>query len=652
MIDTIPARFSNLGPAMSFRLIRLLAAAPVFLLSVALLVSPPSQVGAAERDHDGQDVFADQIAPLLSQHCLECHDSASRKGGLDLSRKSAVIVGGDSGALIVAGNAGESLLWQSIEFDQMPHDREPLSDAQKAVVKSWINGGAEWTVDVVDPSIYRDTRAPQKWVQRLTVDEYIATVASAVGVDIADQARAILPPDQRADGFANTAYNLNVDFGHVEAYSKMADLIVERMDVVAFAKPYDKDRTMTDKNMRALIEKMGPRILRGPLGGEEVALYRGVSTTVAASGGDYRDAVAYVIRAMLQSPRFLYRIENQAADSGAVTGYELASRISYVMWGAPPDDVLYQAAKRGDLSDPKKRAKQVQRMESDPRAVDRSVDFVSQWLDLNRLSNMKPDAERFPDWSDSIAADMRSETIAFFKDLVWQQRRPMSDLIDAQFTYATPQLARHYGIEPAGDSMQRYDLSSVPSRGGLLTQGSVLTIGGDDASMVTRGLFVLRDLLFSEVGDPPPGLDVTPVPTRPGRTHRTVATERIQSEACGGCHKRFEPLAFGLERFDGLGSYHQTDSYGNELREDGEILFPGQAEPVAYKTSGEMMELLSSSDRVAQCLTRKVIQFSIGRPLVAADAATVDQIHAAADKSGGTYQAIIRELLQSDLVLK
>ncbi len=174
---------------------------------------------------------------------------------------------------------------------------------------------------------------------------------------------------------------------------------------------------------------------------------------------------------------------------------------------------------------------------------------------------------------------MREETIAFFHDVVWKKNLPLVDLLNAQFTYATPRLAKHYGIESQGEGLKRYDLAGVASRGGLLTQGSVLTIGGDDASMVTRGLFVLNDLLFSEVGDPPPGLDITPVPTSPGRTHRAIAIERIESASCGGCHSRFEPLAFGLERFDGLGSYHEIDEHGNQLREDGEILFPGEAKP-------------------------------------------------------------------------
>jgi hypothetical protein len=168
--------------------------------------------------------------------------------------------------------------------------------------------------------------------------------------------------------------------------------------------------------------------------------------------------------------------------------------------------------------------------------------------------------------------------------------------------------------------------------------------------MVTRGLFVLKDILFGEIGSPPPGLDTSPVPTSPGRSHRAIAMERVKSGTCGGCHSKFEPLAFGLEKFDGLGSFHDVDEHGNELREDGEILFPGAARPVAYSSSAEMMDLLADNDRVMRNVTRKLTQFALGRPLVAADEPSVEQIHAQSTKGGGTYQSLISAIVLSDLV--
>jgi hypothetical protein len=168
--------------------------------------------------------------------------------------------------------------------------------------------------------------------------------------------------------------------------------------------------------------------------------------------------------------------------------------------------------------------------------------------------------------------------------------------------------------------------------------------------MVTRGLFVLKDVLRGTVGDPPPGVDTSPVPSEPGLSQRIIAQKRIGNVSCGGCHGKFEPLAFGLEKFDGLGAFHEKDEYDNELRADGEILFPGAAEPVKYMSSAELMDLLAGSDRVCETITWKVAQFALGRPLMAADAGTVNRIHEAAQKGGGTYSALITAIVMSDLV--
>ena len=168
--------------------------------------------------------------------------------------------------------------------------------------------------------------------------------------------------------------------------------------------------------------------------------------------------------------------------------------------------------------------------------------------------------------------------------------------------------------------------------------------------MVTRGLFVMQDLLRGVVKDPPPCVDTTPVPTKVGLTQRAIAEARIANKNCGGCHAKFEPLAFGLEKFDGLGAYHQKDRHGNTLRDDGSILIPGEARSLTYKSSAELMDLLAGSDRIRQTLTWKVAQFAMGRPLVAADAPLLAKIHESAWKDGGTYPKLIKAIVTSDLV--
>ena len=170
--------------------------------------------------------------------------------------------------------------------------------------------------------------------------------------------------------------------------------------------------------------------------------------------------------------------------------------------------------------------------------------------------------------------------------------------------------------------------------------------------MVTRGLLVMHEFLRGVVKDPPPCVDTTPVPSRPGLTQRAIATQRIASRNCGGCHAKFEPLAFGLEKFDGLGTFAETDRHGNRLREDGQLLIPGESEVVSYATAAELMDLLAQSERVQESITWKLTQFAIGRPLVAADAAIVSQIHRTAQQAGGTYDSLIQAIVLSDLVQK
>ena len=601
----------------------------------------------------GKQLFESRIAGLLANQCLECHDSVTRKGGLNLSIRNAALAGGENGVAFTPGKSADSLLWQYVESNEMPKKRAPLSGLQKKLLRQWIDSGATWSLEVIDPVVYLyKDHTSDNWIRRLTVSEYIETVRSAVGVDISKQAREILPPDLRADGFSNTAYNLCVDLKRVESYARLAKIVVERMDVLKFAARFSKSRSLnTDATTRKLVEAMGKWLLRGPLDDREITNYSGIATTVASAGGSFEEGMRYLIEAMLQSPRFIYRIEDQrGSGTFSVSGSELASRLSYIIWGAPPDAELLRAAEVGELGDRAKIESQVRRMFKDPRAVRQSQLFISEWLNLGRLSNMKPNRDRFPKWSNELARDMQNETLEFFKHVVWDEQRPLSDLLNAQVTYATPRLAQHYGMQPAGDGIARYDLGKVKGRGGLLTHGSVLTIGGDDASMVTRGLFVMHELLRGVVKDPPPCVNTNPPPTKTGLSQRGIAESRIANVNCGGCHAKFEPLAFGLEKFDGIGAFHDQDEHGNTLRDDGNILFPGTAKPVAYTSSTELMDLLAKSDRVRESITWKVGQFAIGRPLGAADVPALKQIHKTAQSGGGTWISTLTAIVMSDLV--
>jgi len=621
---------------------------PLTLLAILTLPLAAADPAARER------VFERQVAPLLASRCLECHDAAKREGKLDLSRRDAAFQGGREGPAIVPGKPEESLLWESVDFDDMPHEREPLAAAEKQLLHDWIADGAVWTLETLDPADYRyDRSAGEQWIQRLTVEEYVRSVRDTLEVDIAAEARRLLPADVRADGFSNTAYNLGVDLDHVAAFAELARLVVERLDAVDYAQRFQRGRSVEDKAMRGLIEEMGRWVMRRPLEGAEVDALRGVSTSVVAAGGGYEESVERILEAMLQSPGFLYRIEPQQPGA-RVSGHALATRLSYILWGSSPSRELARAAERDRLQGAEDVRWHAERMLDDERARQRALEFAEQWLNLGRLERLDPNPEHFPDWDPALAAAMREETLAFFEEVAWRRRRPLGELLNAQLSYLTPELAAHYQLplELDGAGPRRVELDAVPSRGGLLTHGSVLTIGGDEASMVTRGLFVLNELLRGVVNDPPPCVDTTPVASRPGLTQRGAAAERVADPNCGACHGRFEPLAYGLEKFDGLGRYLERDRHGNELRDDGELLVPGTAEPIAYASSAELMDLLAGSDRVAESLTWKLVQFALGRPLTSLDAPQVDEIHARAREQGGSYRDLMLALVTSDLVLK
>ena len=853
----------------------LLCAGAVSLTGVAAAsaAEPPVTTGPERQ-------FTAQVAPVLAKHCLACHGPTSRKGGFDLSHRDRLAAGGAGGAAVVAGHADDSPLWQYVEADAMPPDGPPLTEEEKTLLRDWIDAGAAWPEAEPWAVLHRADLGELTgagWVRRLTGPEYVASVKAAVGVDLAADARRLLPRDLRADGFHNTAYNLGVDLGHVRAYAELARLAAARADVPALLKEH---AGTGDLNRR--IAALGRHVLRGPLSDAEAAAFRRVADAVAAEGGDEAEAFAYVFEAMLQSPRFLYRLEDQRGDGARrpVGGYELAARLSYTLWGGPPDEELLRVAEGGGLNRADEVEAQIARMLEDPRAEARAARFAHEWLNLDRLDALRPDPGHFPDWNPALAGDMRAETLAFFTEVAWRSDRPLTALLNAPVTFLTPRLAEHYGLgwdadavlsprsEPAGlralwtfegegkivrdrsgvgepldlkietpsavrrtagglritgetqiaadrpargliDALRktgevtievwltpadrkqagparivtlsdgsskrnvtlgqdggrydarlrttvntdrnglpstktdggavrtdrpshvvftrrstglarlwvdgelrgnrntgggfgnwdrgfrltlanerggdrawrgtlhrvaiynralteeevreragtpwRTDLTDEPTRGGLLTQGATLTVGGDEASTVTRGLFVLRDLLLGDVGDPPPGVDTTPVPAEPGLSQRQIAEGRLNDASCAGCHVQFEPFSFALERFDGLGTYRKTDRHGNALREDGAVQLPGGGGTTRFESAPAFMDLLADSGPVRRGLTRKLTQFALGRPLTAADEPAVQAIHDRAWSDGGgyppgTYRALIAAVAASELM--
>ncbi|MEM9697022.1 MAG: DUF1592 domain-containing protein [Myxococcota bacterium] len=382
---------------------------------------------------------------------------------------------------------------------------------------------------------------------------------------------------------------------------------------------------------------------------EEIAVVRKELAAAQAEGDSFSEGAELALQMMLQSPRFIYRVEEERGQGALLLNhYEIASRISYFVLGAPPDHALFEAAAAERLHDPEEVALQIDRLMGDPRATRAAEQFVIDWLNLDRLDNLTRDPDMFPDWDPALARDMKAETVRFFTYLALDQERPIAELFDAQLTFLTPALAAHYGIEGTITEGQPVSLEGDPQRGGLLTQGALATIGGNNASMVGRGLFILEKLLCGHLEDPPPGVDTTPEPASADQSQREVSEERVEDSACGGCHIQIEPVAWSMEQFDAVGRFVTEDAFGNSLREDGSVVFTDEI--AEFSTKAELNRLLAEAVDTRSCMSQKVSQFALGRPLVRDDEndrCAKGLVSDAFIQTGGTYRDLLLTVIQS-----
>lgn len=491
-------------------------------------------------------------------------------------------------------------------------------------------------------------------VRRLTTVEYVNTVLDTMEVDISADVEAQLPEDLRADGFSNQVNGLLVTFDHVEAYHDLAKIIVERVpDLPGLVQRYAACTEFGDECETSFIEGIGVRVWRRPLHADEVASLQPIFAAAQGEGDDFVAGAGLVLQAMLQAPQFVYRLEDEVSENevGEVRllgDHEVASRLSYLLWSTSPDDALFAAAEAEQLHTVEQIEAQVDRMLASPRAKDTALRYMEDWLALAGLPGINRDPALYPGFSVELAQQMREETLRVAEELLWEEQAPLTALLTADFTWATPELAALYGIEPAGEGWQRYELRDVPHRLGLLTHAGVQAINGhgNRPSIVERGLFILRGVLCSSVAAPPADLDTTMSELEEGQSPRYYSEARLANDTCNACHGQFDPMGWAFEHFDGVGAWQQTDELGNALAEDGWLVVPGSGrDPVPFETVEQFAEVLAEDPQTAECIgVRKPLQFAMGRPLGAADRCAQDEISAAMAEGGSSYQALVKAI--------
>ncbi|MEM6990525.1 MAG: DUF1592 domain-containing protein [Myxococcota bacterium] len=474
--------------------------------------------------------------------------------------------------------------------------------------------------------------------RRLNRTEYLNSVRDGLGIDAADLVEQ-LPPDYRAEGFTNTASALIVTTDDIAALAGVAEQIVQRLpDPTGFVAQYTTCTEFSAPCEEAFIAGIGKRLFRRPVEPMHVASLTPIFDHAQSEGDSFQDGAVAVVEAMLQSPHFMYRVEAQTAgDDGpyrTLDGYEIASRLSYLVWGSAPDDALMAAAESGALAEPDGRLAEVSRMVERQATRDTTHRFVGDWVHLDRLDHS----------GSALAADLREEIDTFVDDLVWNEERPLPELLNARYTFASEALATAYGLPNPQPGVQRYDLSDVPERAGMLTQGAVLSWEDGQASMVQRGLFVLREVICSEIASPPAGVNDTPPEPEPGKSKRYYAELRMSAAPCDGCHNQIDPIGFAFERYDGDGVWMTTDEHGNALRSDGE-LFTQFHDNLPFDDARELADILATDERVAECMLLNVTQFSLGRRLANADGCTLAAIRDSVSPEGATYQELLEAIV-------
>ncbi|MEP7383745.1 MAG: DUF1592 domain-containing protein [Gemmatimonadota bacterium] len=380
----------------------------------------------------------------------------------------------------------------------------------------------------------------------------------------------------------------------------------------------------------SIVARLGSDAYRRPLTDNDrkglMALYDAGTAT-----GGFEAGVRTALEGILASPDFVFRFER--APSGVSPGanyrlrdLDLASRLSFFLWSAPPDRQLVAVATKGTLSQPVVLEREVRRMLADPRASALSTRFAAQWLRLPDLDLVQPDIRQYPDFDEQLRSAMRTETETFFDYLV-REDRSVLDLYRADFTFVNARLAQHYGIpNVAGDRFRRVQYPDS-SRRGLLSHASILTLTSHATrtSAVERGKWVMEVLLNSPPPPPPPGvpdLEATPG-TNAGRqlTVRERMEQHRKSPACSSCHKMMDPIGLAMETFDVTGRLRLRDN-GMPIDSHGELWDGSKAENLMQLQAA----LLKRDETLLRTFTRNLLAYAVGRRIEAYDMPTVRQI--------------------------
>jgi hypothetical protein len=398
-----------------------------------------------------------------------------------------------------------------------------------------------------------------------------------------------------------------------------------------------------------ILANVAHRAYRRPVTQAEIASLVKLAAKTQAEGFTVEQGIQTAIEAILVSPDFLFRIERDPQPDNPslvhrLSDVEQASRLSYFLWSSMPDNELLGLAEAGKLNNPGILEAQAKRMLADPRSAQLVDNFAGQWLELRNLDSVKPDPDKFPEWGPELREAMRTETRVFF-DFVLRENRPISDFLNAKYTFLNETLARFYGIEGVtGPDFRRVELTTS-RRGGVLGQASVLTVSSypSRTSVVLRGKYILDNILGTPPPPPPPDVPALDEAAVGATLSLRQQMEKHRADpACASCHSKMDPLGFALENYDAIGKWRTMDG---KFPVDSSGAMPNGAK---FDGAAQMREALARNlPQFAQGLAAKLLVYAVGRGVQPYDRRALAAIASNCEADGYRFQTMIYEVVRS-----
>ncbi|MEC7639138.1 MAG: DUF1592 domain-containing protein [Verrucomicrobiota bacterium] len=664
-----------------------------FLVFALLAALAGSSLGV-----DTKGLFDTGIKPFFQQNCIKCHGEGEKiKGKLDLRTYS------DHAAWLKDADRIEDII-SVIEEGEMPPEKEPKIDEK---TRTNILEGLKKTLAEAIKSSQPSSQTPIRRMNRfqyanavkdllkLKVEVYplpermmrdrsnyfkpeTGKIPSKITVSSRPLGKSGLieprlsgvapfPQDLRAEhGFDNRGDHLSLSPLLMESFLNLSRSIVlsdnfNRKNCGVwpslFEEPKEKERTNEIIDER--LDHFLTRAFRRPVDPATLNRYSSHTADLIKSGSTFLDAMKETVSAILASPRFLYLYDSESKKANKFKDYELATRLSFFLWGSIPDDVLIERAASGNLSNPDVLRAEVERMLLDGRLKRFCDSFPSQWLQLDRIISSVPDPKKYPDFyyappNYRTTMDMMMEPLLLFETILVEDR-PITDLIDSDYSYRSKRLSKWYDSKVegrlGGPVTMAFERVSITDRkeGGVITSAAVMTMtsGPEETKPITRGAWI-SGVIFNDPPEPPPA-DVPTLENDDSELAKQMTLrERFASHRenpdCAGCHKKLDPLGFALENFDAVGRWRDQYHNGREVDSSG-ILFRKHKfnDVVEFKDA-----IMSEKDRFTEALVSHLLSFSLGRKLSAFDSPAVDLVAKKVKESDYSLRVMIHEIVQSD----